>query len=212
MTYAAGQGSFQDAAIPAGTPSEQRDSKRFTLLIRAAKLITEQGEFLCVIRDVSETGLSVTLFHKLPDCHRLVIQFQNGDRHNAQLMWQREDRAGFRFTDQADIVRIIESPSAYSKRPMRVSLSMAGIMQAGLERYPVELIDISQQGARLSCEIEQPIDRRVKLLIEGMPETDAKVRWRRDGECGLVFENTFQLGELAMIVASWNGIAPVRNA
>ena len=211
MTFAARQASTRSAVTaPAGSPAEQRDAKRFTLLIRAAKLITEQGEFLCVIRDVSETGLSVTLFHELPDCNRLVIQFQNGDRHNAELVWQREGRAGFRFTEPADVVRIIESPSAFSKRPVRVTLELAAILQVGLERHPVQLIDISQQGARVSCEMAQPIDRPVKLLVEGMPETDAKIRWRRAGECGLVFENTFQLGELAAIVAAWNGLLPVR--
>ncbi len=42
---------------------EKRSDARFTSLIRAAKLVTSQGEFICVIRDVSATGISLRTFH-----------------------------------------------------------------------------------------------------------------------------------------------------
>ena len=35
--------------------AEERAAPRFTLLIRAAKLVAPQGQFVCVIRDVSST-------------------------------------------------------------------------------------------------------------------------------------------------------------
>ena len=41
------------------TGPEQRAAPRFISLIRAAKLVCGQGEFVCVIRDVSATGVSV---------------------------------------------------------------------------------------------------------------------------------------------------------
>ena len=48
-----------------------RGAQRFTLLIRTAKLVCESGEYLCVIRDVSSTGVRLRLFHDLPadDAH-----------------------------------------------------------------------------------------------------------------------------------------------
>ena len=45
---------------------DMRGAQRFTLLIRTAKLVSETGEFLCIIRDVSATGLRLRLFHDLP--------------------------------------------------------------------------------------------------------------------------------------------------
>ena len=39
--------------------NDQRGAPRYTSLIRAAKLVCGQGEFVCVIRDVSSTGVSV---------------------------------------------------------------------------------------------------------------------------------------------------------
>ena len=50
-----------------GSPApEQRVEPRFTLLIRAAKLIAGSDEFLVVVRDVSRDGLKVRTFHPLP--------------------------------------------------------------------------------------------------------------------------------------------------
>ncbi|KLE34844.1 hypothetical protein AAW00_08265 [Aurantiacibacter luteus] len=179
--------------------SEQRAAQRYTLLIRAAKLVTREGEFLCVIRDASENGISMRIFHPLPEVANMVIELQNGDRYGVDLRWQEEDRAGFRFTSQADIARIIESPSRFSKRPVRLNLTaQAEIECMGRSEYAT-IQDISQQGAKVACSSRLALDQRVKLRADGLPDIFAKIRWRREGTCGLVFENTLQYGELARI-------------
>ena len=188
---------------------EQRVAQRFTLLIRAAKIISSEAEFLCVIRDASATGLAVTVFHKLPDEARFVIEFQNGDRLDAVRVWEREGRAGFQFNAPADIARIIESPSEFTKRPMRVSLERNGMLHVGLNAYEVDLLNISQQGAMIRCKANLEIDRKVRLKVQGLPELQAKVRWRGGGQTGLVFENTLQLNELAALVAAFHGLPPI---
>lgn len=179
--------------------AEMRDAPRFTLLIRAAKLITRRGEFLCVIRDASNTGLSARVFHDLPPCKHLVVELQNGERYDVELVWQEEDRAGFRFKTPIDVKAIIEAPSRFAKRPVRINLAApAQIETLGAAEYAT-IQDISQQGAKVACASSYAIDQKVKLLAAGMRDTHAKVRWRRDGTCGLVFEETFQFGELARI-------------
>lgn len=49
-----------------GADQDHRAAPRFTLLLRMAKLVCGPAEFLCIVRDVSETGASVKLFHPLP--------------------------------------------------------------------------------------------------------------------------------------------------
>ncbi|WP_158611034.1 PilZ domain-containing protein [Aurantiacibacter spongiae] len=193
------------APVPGPTPRveatlDQRIAPRFTLLIRAAKLIAADGEYLCIIRDASETGISVRTFHPLPVGSQMVIELQNGDRYHADLVWQQDDRAGFAFDQPADIARIIASPSRYSKRAIRVSLTAEAEIVAGGTVADATIRDISQQGAKIDCGFRLAMDQRVKLRAAGMVETDAIVRWRREGQCGLVFDETFQFGELARIV------------
>lgn len=183
------------------TDEEKRNAPRFTMLIRAAKLICPQGEFLCVIRDASETGLNVRLFHDLPDEDRYMVELQNSDRYEVELVWQEDDRAGMRFVECAEIARIIESPSRFSKRPVRINIAFPAVLTSLAGTAVAELQDLSQQGAKVACDTRFAIDQRVKLSAEQLPEVNAKIRWRRENTYGLVFEDTFQFGELARIIA-----------
>lgn len=184
------------------TDFEQRNAPRYTLLIRAAKLVCEAGEYLCVIRDVSESGISVRTFHRLPDTRGMVVELQNGDRHELETIWQEDDRAGFRFVQPVDTARIIASPSRFAKRAIRLNLTAQAQVRTLDGRYvDAEIVDLSQQGAKITCLCRFALDERVKISAPGLPETNAKVRWRKHGGCGLIFEDTYQYGDLARIAA-----------
>tara|TARA_B100001057_G_scaffold481921_1_gene556528 strand:+ start:640 stop:1272 length:633 start_codon:yes stop_codon:yes gene_type:complete len=190
------------ATFGAKGADEQRSAPRYTLLIRTAKLVCEVGEFLCVIRDVSESGISVRTFHRLPDVPRMVVELQNGDSHQLEPIWQESDRAGFRFVATADIARIIASPSRYAKRAIRLNLTApAQVETLDGRSEAVEIVDLSQQGAKITCSCRFALDERVRISAPGLPETNAKVRWRKEGSCGLIFEDTYQYGDLARIAA-----------
>lgn len=181
---------------------EQRSAPRFTLLIRAAKLISPEGEFLCIVRDASESGVNARTFHELPDCGTMMLELQNGDRHEVELIWQDNDRAGLKFLYDADIARIVENPSRFTKRPIRINLEVPVCVSFGLERAEAQIHDISQQGAKITSDYRFAIDQRVRLSADGLPEVNAKIRWRRENAFGLIFEDTFQFGDLARILAN----------
>jgi len=132
----------------------------------------------------------------------MLLELPNGDRHELELVWQDGDRAGLKFIEQADIARIVESPSRFAKRPIRINLEADAVIQVGEQQNSVELLDLSQQGAKLTSDAHFAIDQRVKISANGMPQVNAKIRWRRGNSYGLVFEDTFQFGDLARIVAS----------
>ena len=180
---------------------DQRSATRYTLLIRAAKLISPAGEFLCVIRDASESGVNIRTFHPLPDCEAMVIELQNGDRHELDLVWQEADRAGLKFAREADIRRIIESPSRFTKRPLRINLDIPAMLESGPQQAEVRILDISQQGAKIACDERFAIEQRVRLSAPEFRETNAKIRWRRESQLGLIFEDTYQFGDFARIIA-----------
>mgnify|MGYP000601519477 CR=1 FL=1 len=180
---------------------EHRGAQRYTLLIRAAKLIGPTGEYMCVIRDASESGANVRLFHPLPECDRMMLELQNGDQHEMEVVWQEENRAGLRFSAEADIARIIECPSRFAKRPVRINLDVAAMLSSLSQQAGVRIKNISQQGAQVISKHRFAIDQRVQLSADGLPEVNAKIRWRRGELFGLVFEDTFQFGDLARIIA-----------
>jgi len=194
----------QDERLPASPETgedeaEQRHAPRFTLLIRSAKLTSPEGEFLCIVRDASETGVSVKLFHPLPPEIPLTLELPNGDCHSLERVWEEHGKAGFRFRNAVDLERIVENPSRYAKRAVRVNLEVPCDLLVGVRRVAATILNLSQQGAQIRTLERLSLIQRVRLQAEGMPEIAGKVRWRKDDRYGLSFEDTFQFAELAAV-------------
>jgi hypothetical protein len=94
------------AASPTG--AELRAAPRFTLLIRAAKLIVDGREFLCILRDASATGVKIRLFTPIPEHKSLAIELGTGERHEARLVWTTGDHAGLQFLEEIDVQRLLD--------------------------------------------------------------------------------------------------------
>lgn len=187
--------------------ADQRAAPRFTLLIRAAKLILDgDREFLCVIRDASMSGMKVRLFNPLPDHGSIAIEMSNGDRYPIEQIWSEGEYAGFRFLDEVDVERLLdESHGAFPKRQVRLRIHLDAILHSGGEAVRVAFQDISQQGACIECDKWLLMNELVRLETEVLPPIYAKVRWRSHPRYGLLFEQTFKLDELARIAAPLQG-------
>jgi hypothetical protein len=185
--------------------AEQRASPRFTLLIRAAKLVSAQGEFVCVIRDVSETGVSVRLFHRLPGCKQFELHMPAGAFYEITNVWERGSEAGFRFDDAVKVPQLISESGDYPKRGLRLALRFPVTIATMGQQFAGVVENFSQQGARIACEGLMAIDQGLRIEVPGahgeLREVRAKIRWRRDQSYGVVFDDTFSLGDFARIAA-----------
>lgn len=182
--------------------SEQRAAPRFVSLIRAAKLILPQGEFVCVIRDVSASGLKVRTFHALPPMpNGAVLELQNGEQFALQLVRDEDGEASFTFRDPVEVDRLIKEHWSHPKRQFRLSICLPATLHTLTATSLGSISNISQQGARLSSDALFARDEMLRIEAPELPEIRAKVRWRRNGEYGVVFENTFRLAEIAHLAA-----------
>ncbi len=196
-----------DSATPpsGGDPAELRAAPRHALLIRAAKLIIDGAEYLGVLRDASDTGVSLQLFHPIPDGAEMALELQNEERYPVELVWRDGLRLGMRFPAPIDVERLIEMPAPFDRRPIRVRVKMPATIGTLLGDLALcTILDLSQHGAKIGCARSFAIDQRVRLIASGMPTVPAKIRWRKDETLGLGFETTFQLSELANIVAGFH--------
>ena len=184
---------------------DRRGARRFTMLIRSAKLVIGGKEFLCVIKDVSEDGVSLRVFHPLPAGGAVELELGNGDRYPLEFVREGEGLAAFRFSKDVDLPRLIEEPNTFRKRPARLSVMLPGTVTGIFGSEMVYITNISQQGARLECERRFAQHQRLKLAAKGLPEIAAKVRWCRNSECGIVFESTFRFEEFARLAAAIQG-------
>lgn len=186
----------------AAKTGDQRSGQRYTLLLRAGKLVLAAGEFLCLVRDVSDRGLKVRLFHPLEVDPVCEIELGNGERLTIERVWQQGCQAGFRFAQgPIDIHSLIDESGPFPKRHLRLRLNPPlpllvtadGLTEAGV------LCDISQHGGAVAIDGRLPIHAQVRINSAQLPELHARIRWRRGGMHGLVFQQGFRLDELAKL-------------
>ena len=185
------EANFEKAEVE--TPNrDQRGATRYTSLIRSAKLICGSGEFVCVIRDVSATGISLRTFHRLP----------NGDAFELQKVRSEGREGSFTFLTPVPVEKLIREAPDYPKRQLRLNIEMPIEVSCLTGRGQAITRNLSQQGACIDCDVPLAIAQTVKLTSGDLPEIRATVRWRRAPEYGLVFDNTFSLSDFACMAAS----------
>lgn len=180
-----------------GGGADLRGAPRFALMLRSAKMIADGTEYLCIIRDVSETGVKLRLFHAAPRAAVLMIETASGQHYPMQLVWEANGEAGFRFTRPIDVDAFVSESGPYPKRPLRLRVHHSAKVRMGKDELTATILDISRQGARITIGTRLAIGQKFWLEARELPVFEATVCWRREPEYGLVFSQLMGLEELA---------------
>ncbi|MCH2487866.1 MAG: PilZ domain-containing protein [Erythrobacter sp.] len=191
-----------EAADDQSQTRDQRGARRYTSLIRSAKLISGSGEFVCVIRDVSSSGISLRAFHRLPSGDRMALELPNGETFELKKVRSEGREGSFTFLTPVPVETLIRETTNYPKRQLRLNIEIPVAVACLTGRGEAITRNLSQQGACIDCDVPFAIDQTVKLTGGDLPEIRAKVRWRRAHEYGLVFDTTFSLADFARLAAA----------
>lgn len=198
MELSAGLGSGPSGALLA---ADQRGAPRYASLIRSAKLVCGQGEFVCVIRDVSASGVSLRAFHALPTDENIALELQNGETYEISQVRTNGVEASYRFKRTVPVERLIRESWSFPKRQLRLNLAMPLTVSTLTQKAEACMLNLSQQGARIECDSVFAIDQIVRVENHHLPEIRSKVRWRRDANYGLAFDDVFSLRQFALLAA-----------
>ncbi|MCZ8173258.1 MAG: PilZ domain-containing protein [Novosphingobium sp.] len=188
--------------------SEQRSAPRVSLMLRSAKLIGPAGEFLCILRDVSATGIKAKLFHPLPAGGPLELELGNGERFAVEPVWLADGHVGCRFINgPVELAALVEEHDKFPKRQIRIKLDLPVIVGGGQSNLAGNLLDLSQHGALVKLDFFLALGQLVTVSGSNLPQRHARVRWRRGSAHGLVFHEGFKLDELARLVAELQSVS-----
>lgn len=189
------EGSVTDSA-------ELRAAPRISLVLRAAKLVGSKGEYLCILRDVSATGLKLRLFHPLPGAGPFSIELGTGERYPVEPVWEADGHAGLRFVGgPIDTTGLVDDTGPFPKRQLRLALDRPVMIRTNGLSLPAQLTDLSQHGARIALQYPLALQQLVEVGGGEIPPRHGRVQWRKGHDYGLVFHDGFRLDELALLVA-----------
>ncbi|HKX79563.1 MAG TPA: PilZ domain-containing protein [Novosphingobium sp.] len=186
---------------PEPTRAELRDSARVALMMRTAKLLSQHGEYLCTVLDVSQSGIRVGLFHAAPLDEFLFLELANGEVYPIQNVWRRAEKgggeAGYRFSALIDVDAFVEEPCDFPRRPIRLNVQRWACLTAGGRDYQGHLVNLSQKGACVEIAGNPAVGEQVRLEVPGLPLQFGRICWMRKNACGLMFQKAFRMEELA---------------
>ena len=108
---------------------------------------------------------------------------------------------GYQFIERVEVSALVAEVGQFPKRQLRLGMSIAVELAFIGGRVRAEIVNLSQQGARIECDALLAIDQPLRLCSGILPEVRARVRWRSERQYGLVFDDTFSLSELALFAA-----------
>ena len=185
------------------TGRERRLAQRVTPIFRTAKLVAGDIEIPCIVRDASNSGVMVQLFGTLPEGGAHVLELSNGERFAADPVWIDARYAGLHFHDPIELNRLLAlSLGKYPKRQLRLRTRAQASILLGEETFPAAIENVSQQGAKISCNAHFAINQLVRVETGIVPTLYAKVRWRKQPDYGLVFERVLEFEELGSFAAA----------
>lgn len=174
-------------AVPGGGAARGRilRAPRTVTMLLVAKLVTQEGESLCRIRNAAPGGLLIDTSARLHRGQPVSIELRNAQCLTGMVAWCDGTRAGVIFPAPIDTAAILAlAPGRGSRllrvrqpRGPRIALDRQIEVEMAAGRVFGRVIDISQGGARLTLPVRPDLGEWLTLDLPGLKRKRAVVRW-----------------------------------
>ena len=180
---------------------DRRKEGRLVALLRVGVLHARGHRDLCIVKNISASGLSARAYRQVTVGDEVHIEFKSGELLSGKVVWVRDWDLGINFADQIDFEAVLASrwvTEAQRRRNLpRIPISCDGRLKSGGRSVDVTLRDISQGGARLRIGAS-PLDLgEAVLTLPDLAPMAGVVRWIADGQVGISFNECMSFEQLA---------------
>ena len=170
---------------------ERRGEQRHIALLRVALLHVEDSKELCVVRNISPSGLSARVYRKVVGGEQVHVEFRSGELLSGSVVWERDWEVGIVFLAPINVDSVLASrwvtENGQRRVLPRVKVGSRGRLKVGSRSFGVVLQDISQGGARVQSNSPITDTGDVVLTLPGLPPIGGVIRWVGGTEIGVSF-------------------------
>ena len=181
---------------------DQRAGQRFTTLFRVARVVTEGGtQHLCLIRNIGAGGLMLETYAPFGMGTAVRVEPKGCEPVSGRIAWIKDKNAGVAFDAPIDVAAYLnmsQLPAAEeTPRGPRIMVSRRARLRVGVMWHLVDLIDLSQKGAKVRSDLPMEMDAGVELMVERLAALPGRVRWIKEDRIGIEFSSAIALADLA---------------
>ena len=189
----------QDSSAVGDRQHARREARVATVML-VARLISERGDQLCRVRNLSANGLKVNTPFPLTVGEEIRIELRNGRSVQGKIVWSNPPFAGMQFHKDENVEDLLSTaPVDDAKLPRlpRVEVNQPVLVHAASRMLGATMIDLSQGGAKLRMRTFLEAGAAISVNITGLGSLKAVVRWTRDEEVGVAFHETIPFDTLS---------------
>ncbi|MDP9086669.1 MAG: PilZ domain-containing protein [Pseudomonadota bacterium] len=180
-------------------PIERRDEERLPVLLRVAKLISEDSEQLIRVRNMSAGGLSAEHGQRLSVGEAVSVEI-GSQKIPSQVVWKREGMCGLKFDQNIDLGELLAGRKprhGFRPRPPRLEVQCKASLRIGKTYYTADVHDLSLGGMKVEPIEEYCLGKQIVVVVESLRPVKGEVRWFADRKAGIVFDQPLKFEELA---------------
>jgi len=172
--------------------SERRGQDRYRTVCRVARVKRAHDVGLWRVRNLSNAGAMLAADVAMQAGERVEIALSETIRVSGMIAWTRQGRCGVAFDTAVDaaalLKRLGDEQRAEDYRALRLPIECEARVVLDHGTRPIDLIDLSQQGAGYSYgALLEPGTTLDLLLKAGTLQRRAIVRWSQGARGGLWF-------------------------
>lgn len=182
-------------------PDERRIEQRLLSLLPMARLIMDDGQDFCRVRNISAAGMMSETTRSHPVGTRVRIEFNSHQQLPGEVVWTRESSCGIKFDKDIDLREMLANRPARRKgqtpRPPRLDITCNAELSIDGILYRTKVRDISLGGLKVAISDWNCIGKDVAVTLESLRPIKGSIRWYKDGHAGIVFSRPLSFEELA---------------
>ena len=202
-SFADEQAAFESTTFSLSTavprPAERRADDRLIPLLKIAKLVSESGERLMRVRNISAGGVMGEVSDPPAVGDHIAIELSS-QKIPSTVVWIREGLVGIKFDQSVDLGELLAGRKprhGFRPRPPRLNVECKASVRLGKVYYTVNVHDISLGGMMVEPIEEYCVGRAVTVVIESLRPIKGEVRWFSERRAGIVFDKPLDFEELA---------------
>ena len=200
-----GDMAFESATFSLSTqvprPTNRRAEDRIAPDLPVAKLVLEDREDFCRVRNISAGGVMVETTGYVPPVDTpLHIEFNSHHRMRGRVVWIRPPMMGIKFDETVDLRELLARPAprgGHVQRPPRLEMRCGATVRLGKLYHKVEVRDISQGGVKVRINDWTCVGKPAVVTVENLRPVKGIIRWYREGHAGIIFDKPLSFEELA---------------
>lgn len=181
---------------------DQRSGQRFTTLFRVARVVVDGGaQHLCLIRNIGAGGLMLETYAPFALGTAVRVEPKGCEPVTGKICWVKDKNAGVAFDAAIDVAAYLNLnhlPAAQeTPRGPRLMVGRRARLRVGAMWHVVDLIDLSQKGAKIQSDLPMEADAAIELAVDGLAALSGRVRWMKGDRIGIEFSIPIPLADLA---------------